>query len=167
MQATFNTSIGNIVCELYPDQAPITVENFSGLAEGSKEWTDPKTSQTMTTPLYSDTIFHRVIPDFMIQGGDPLGLGTGGPGYKFEDECHPDLSFDQPGRLAMANAGPGTNGSQFFITHISVPHLDGKHTIFGQVIEGQYVVDAMGNVKRGPNDRPTESVVLKSITIER
>ena len=109
MQATFNTSIGNIVCELYPDQAPITVGNFAGLAEGSKEWTDPKTSQTMTTPLYSDTIFHRVIPDFMIQGGDPLGLGTGGPGYEFEDECHPDLSFDQPGRLAMANAGLGTN----------------------------------------------------------
>lgn len=167
MQATLNTSMGNIVCELFPEQAPVTVENFAGLAEGTKEWTDPKTSETMTTPLYSDTIFHRVIPGFMIQGGDPLGMGYGGPGYQFEDECHADLSFDQPGRLAMANAGPGTNGSQFFITHGPTPHLDGRHTIFGQVIEGQDVVDAIGNVQRGPNDRPAESVVLKSITIER
>jgi peptidyl-prolyl cis-trans isomerase A (cyclophilin A) len=167
MKAILNTSMGNITCELYPDQAPITIENFTGLAEGTKEWTDPKTSQKTTTSLYSDTVFHRVIPNFMIQGGDPLGLGTGGPGYQFEDECDPALGFDQPGRLAMANAGPGTNGSQFFITHGPTPHLNGKHTIFGQVIEGQDVVDAIGNVQRGPNDRPAESVALKSITIER
>ena len=167
MRAVFETSMGRIVCELFTEESPKTVENFVGLAEGGKEWTDPRTSQTTTEPLYTDTIFHRVIPDFMIQGGDPLGQGIGGPGYKFEDEVDSHLKFDSEGLLAMANSGPNTNGSQFFITHIPTPWLDGKHTIFGKVVEGQDIVVEIGNVPQGANNRPQTPVTLHRITIER
>ncbi|MBM3261956.1 MAG: peptidylprolyl isomerase [candidate division Zixibacteria bacterium] len=166
MRATFHTSMGTIVCELFPDETPKTVDNFVRLAQGTKSWMDPKTSRAVMQPLYNDTIFHRVIPNFMIQGGDPLGLGHGGPGYSFEDEVDNTLKFDRPGRLAMANRGPNTNGSQFFITHISTPWLDGKHTIFGQVVEGQDIVDAIGNAPKGSNDRPNPPITLHSVTIE-
>jgi len=134
--ATFQTSMGDIVVKLMPQKAPLTVENFVGLAEGTKEWTDPKTGQKVKRPLYDGTVFHRVISQFMIQGGDPLGNGTGGPGYRFGDEIGPDNRFDRPGLLAMANAGPNTNGSQFFITEVPTPHLDRGHTIFGRGGEG-------------------------------
>jgi peptidyl-prolyl cis-trans isomerase A (cyclophilin A) len=166
LYAVFETSQGPITCLLYPKQAPKTVENFVTLAKGEKEWTDPRSGEQSRKPLYDGTIFHRVIPDFMIQGGDPLGLGIGGPGYKFEDEIAADLSFDRPGRLAMANSGPNTNGSQFFITVTPTDWLDGKHTIFGQVIEGQEVVDAITRVKRDQRDKPLEPVVLKTLTIK-
>jgi len=166
LYAVFETSQGKIVCLLYPRQAPKTVENFVGLAKGEKEWTDPRSSEQVKKPLYDGTIFHRVIPDFMIQGGDPLGLGIGGPGYKFADEIAADLSFDRPGRLAMANSGPGTNGSQFFITVAPTNWLDGKHTIFGQVIEGQEVVEAITRVKKDQRDKPLEPVVLKTVLIK-
>jgi len=165
--AVLETSKGTITCVLYPKQAPKTVANFAALAEGTKEWTDPKTGQKTKKPLYAGTIFHRVIPDFMIQGGDPLGVGMGGPGYEFEDECVKSLAFDKPGVLAMANAGPNTNGSQFFITVAATPWLNGRHTIFGRVTAGQGVVDAISKVKRGPNDAPVEPVVLKSVKIVR
>ena len=167
MRAIFDTSMGEIVCELYPDQAPKTVENFAGLAEGGKEWTDPRTNKTSTEPLYADSVFHRVIHEVMIQGGDPLGLGTGGPGYEFEDEVDSGLKFDSEGLLAMANRGPNTNGSQFFITHIPTPWLDGKHTIFGKVIQGQEVVVEIGNVPQGANNRPETPVTLNSVKIVR
>lgn len=167
MRAILNTSMGSITCELFPDEAPKTVDNFVGLAEGTKQWIDPRTSKAVTQPLYNDTIFHRVIPNFMIQGGDPLGLGTGGPGYRFEDEVGSGLKFNAPGMLAMANSGPNTNGSQFFITHVATPWLDGKHTIFGKVTDGQAIVTAIGNAPKGPNDRPSPPVTLHSITIER
>ncbi|SVA53932.1 uncharacterized protein METZ01_LOCUS106786 [marine metagenome] len=167
MRAYFETSMGRIVCELFAEESPMTVENFVGLAEGGKEWTDPRTGQTTTEPLYTDTVFHRVIPDFMIQGGDPLGQGVGGPGYEFEDEVDSSLKFDRKGLLAMANRGPHTNGSQFFITHIPTPWLDGKHTIFGQVVEGQDIVIDIGNVPQGPNNQPQTPVTLHRITIER
>jgi peptidyl-prolyl cis-trans isomerase A (cyclophilin A) len=134
--ATFKTSLGDIVVKLFPDKAPKTVENFVALAEGTKEWKDPRSGQTVKKPLYDGTIFHRVIPQFMIQGGDPLGNGTGGPGYKFADETRPDDQFNKPGILAMANSGPNTNGSQFFITEVPTPWLNGKHTIFGEVVKG-------------------------------
>jgi peptidyl-prolyl cis-trans isomerase A (cyclophilin A) len=143
------------------------VRNFAELAEGGREWTDPRTRKTGSTKLYDGTIFHRVIPDFMIQGGDPLGTGTGGPGYKFADEIHPDLVFDRPYLLAMANSGPGTNGSQFFITTAPTPWLTGKHTIFGEVTSGSEVVDAISKVQTGRNDRPADDVVLESVLIER
>ncbi len=165
MYAIFDTSLGKIVCELYPDKTPKTVDNFVGLAKGEKEWTDPKSKETVKKPLYDGTIFHRVIPDFMIQGGDPLGLGIGGPGYKFEDEIIDSLKFDKIGRLAMANSGPNTNGSQFFITVAETPWLNGRHTIFGQVIKGQDVANKIAAADRGQNDRPVKDVVLKSITI--
>jgi peptidyl-prolyl cis-trans isomerase A (cyclophilin A) len=126
--------------KLLPEKAPKTVENFVGLAEGKKEWKDPRTGQTVKKPLYDGTVFHRVIPGFMIQGGDPLGTGTGGPGYKFADEIGPDNKFDRPGLLAMANAGPNTNGSQFFITEVPTPHLNRGHTIFGEVVKGQELI---------------------------
>ena len=142
LTATLQTNQGRIVVRLFPDHAPKTVRNFVELAEGGRQWTDPRTGRATTSKLYDGTIFHRVIPDFMIQGGDPLGSGRGGPGYKFADEIHPDLRFDRPYLLAMANAGPGTNGSQFFITVAPTPWLNGKHTIFGEVIEGADVVDA-------------------------
>lgn len=165
--ATLTTSQGTITVRLFPDHAPKTVRNFVELAEGGREWKDPKTGQTSTAPLYNGTIFHRVIPQFMIQGGDPLGTGTGGPGYKFADEIHPDLTFDKPYLLAMANAGPGTNGSQFFITTVPTYWLNGKHTIFGEVTSGQDVVDAISNAPTKPGDRPVNDIVLQSVTIQR
>jgi peptidyl-prolyl cis-trans isomerase A (cyclophilin A) len=167
LTATLQTNQGRIVIRLFPDQAPKTVRNFVELAEGGREWTDPRTGQVTTGKLYDGTIFHRVIPDFMIQGGDPLGSGRGGPGYKFADEIHPDLRFDRPYLLAMANAGPGTNGSQFFITVGATPWLNGKHTIFGEVIEGADVVDAISRLKTGSQDRPVEDVTIESVTVDR
>ncbi|MFC1495790.1 peptidylprolyl isomerase [Candidatus Margulisiibacteriota bacterium] len=166
LYAVFETSLGNITIALYPNEAPKTVANFVGLARGEKEWTDPRDGKKTKKPLYDGTIFHRVIPDFMIQGGDPLGKGTGGPGYRFEDECVEELGFDRVGRLAMANAGPNTNGSQFFITVAPTTWLNGKHTIFGQVIEGQDVVDVISLVPRGSQDKPNEDVVLKKVIIK-
>jgi peptidyl-prolyl cis-trans isomerase A (cyclophilin A) len=165
--AIVETNMGTIKCELFPDKAPKTVENFVGLAEGIKEWTDPETGEKVKRRFYDGLIFHRVIPNFMIQGGDPLGTGTGGPGYKFEDEIVPDLKFDIPGRLAMANSGPNTNGSQFFITEVPTPHLDGKHTIFGQVVEGQEVVGKIARVPTSPNNKPNEPVIIERMIIER
>ena len=167
LTASLQTSEGTILLRLFPDHAPKTVRNFVDLAEGSREWTDPRTRQTGNTRLYDGTVFHRVIPDFMIQGGDPLGTGTGGPGYKFGDEFHPDLSFSRPFLLAMANSGPGTNGSQFFITTAPTPWLTGKHTIFGEVIDGAKVVEAISRVPTGRNDRPRTDVVLESVVISR
>jgi peptidyl-prolyl cis-trans isomerase A (cyclophilin A) len=167
LTATLRTNQGTVVIRLFPDHAPKTVRNFVELAEGGREWTDPGTGQATTQKLYDGTIFHRVIPDFMIQGGDPLGSGRGGPGYKFADEIHPDLRFDRPYLLAMANAGPGTNGSQFFITVGKTPHLNRRHTIFGEVVdsESQKVVDAIATTSTDRNDRPTEPVVIESVTI--
>ena len=167
LTATLSTNQGPVVIRLFPDHAPKTVRNFVELAEGSRQWTDPRTGRTTTDKLYDGTVFHRVIPDFMIQGGDPLGSGRGGPGYKFADEIHPDLAFDRPYLLAMANAGPGTNGSQFFITVVPTPWLNGKHTIFGEVIQGADVVDAISRVKSGSQDRPADDVVIESVTVER
>ncbi|WP_425548529.1 peptidylprolyl isomerase [Aeromicrobium panaciterrae] len=167
--ATFKTNHGDIVVELFPNHAPKTVENFVGLAEGTKEWIDPETGQVSTKPLYDNLIFHRIIPDFMLQGGDPLGSGMGGPGYQFEDEFHPDLQFDRPYLLAMANAGPGTNGSQFFITVIPTAWLNRKHTIFGEVADdaSRAVVDAIAVVERDRFDRPIEPVTLEKVEIAR
>jgi peptidyl-prolyl cis-trans isomerase A (cyclophilin A) len=169
LTATLHTSAGDIVLKLFPDQAPVTVQNFVGLAEGSKEWTDPRTKQKSTAPLYDGTIFHRVIDGFMIQGGDPLGKGFGGPGYQFKDEFHPDLKFDRPYLLAMANAGPGTNGSQFFITVGPTPHLNRKHTIFGEVAdaESRAVVDRIAKTPTAGQDRPRQDVTIDSVTIAR
>jgi peptidyl-prolyl cis-trans isomerase A (cyclophilin A) len=167
LTATLNTSEGPIVLRLFPDHAPKTVRNFVELAEGGREWTDPQTRRSTKDRLYDGTIFHRVIPDFMIQGGDPLGTGTGGPGYKFGDEFHPDLAFSRPYLLAMANAGPGTNGSQFFITTAPTPWLNGKHTIFGEVVEGSDVVDRISHARTQRGDRPVTDVVIQSVVITR
>jgi peptidyl-prolyl cis-trans isomerase A (cyclophilin A) len=167
LTATLRTTEGTVTIRLFPDQAPKTVRNFVELAEGSREWTDPRTGSVTKEKLYDGTIFHRVIAGFMIQGGDPLGTGTGGPGYKFADEIHPDLTFDRPYLLAMANAGPGTNGSQIFITVGPTPWLTGKHTIFGEVIGGADVVDRISRVETVPGDRPVTDVVLQSVTIQR
>jgi peptidyl-prolyl cis-trans isomerase A (cyclophilin A) len=167
LTAKLRTNQGTVHIRLFPDHAPKTVRNFVELADGSREWTDPKTRQPVQDRFYDGTIFHRVIPRFMIQGGDPLGTGTGGPGYQFADEFHPDLSFDRPYLLAMANAGPGTNGSQFFITVAPTPHLNNKHTIFGEVIDGSDVVDRISQVQTGRNDRPVQDVVIESIEIEQ
>jgi peptidyl-prolyl cis-trans isomerase A (cyclophilin A) len=167
LTATLRTNRGTVVVRLFPDHAPKTVRNFVELAQGGRDWIDPRTSKTGAAKLYDGTIFHRVIPQFMIQGGDPLGTGRGGPGYKFADEIHPDLRFDRPYLLAMANAGPGTNGSQFFITTVPTPHLNGRHTIFGEVISGSDVVDAISNVPTGRSDRPVDDVVLESVVIQR
>jgi peptidyl-prolyl cis-trans isomerase A (cyclophilin A) len=148
--ATFQTTLGDIVVKLLPEKAPKTVENFLGLAEGTREWTHPKSGEKRKQPLYDGTLFHRVIPDFMIQGGDPLGTGTGDPGYRFGDEIGPDNRFNRPGLLAMANSGPNTNGSQFFITEVPTPHLDRRHTIFGEVVRGGELVARIaraGNAK--------------------
>jgi peptidyl-prolyl cis-trans isomerase A (cyclophilin A) len=173
LTATLTTSQGTITIRLFPDHAPKTVRNFVELAEGGREWTDPRTGQVTKDKLYDGTIFHRVISQFMIQGGDPLGNGTGGPGYQFNDEIHPDLTFDRPYLLAMANAGKdrrtgeGTNGSQFFITVVPTYWLNGKHTIFGEVIGGKDVVDAIVATPTRPGDRPVTDVVLRSVTITR
>src|SRR6516225_5124492 len=167
LTATLRTNQGDIVLRLFPDHAPKTVRNFVELAEGTREWTDPRTGQPSKEKLYDGTVFHRVISGFMIQGGDPLGTGTGGPGYKFGDEIHPDLRFDKPYLLAMANAGPGTNGSQFFITVVPTPHLNGKHTIFGEVVDGREVVDRISQTQTDRNDRPVQDVVLESVSIDR
>jgi peptidyl-prolyl cis-trans isomerase A (cyclophilin A) len=166
--AVFDTSKGRIACELFPDKAPKTVANFIGLAKGTKDWKHPYTGQDMMgTPLYDNTTFHRVIPNFMIQGGDPIGNGTGDPGYRFEDEFSPDLRFDVPGRLAMANSGPNTNGSQFFITEVPTPHLNDRHTIFGQCDQASVdLVNKIARVASDPrNNRPLEPVTLKHIEI--
>jgi peptidyl-prolyl cis-trans isomerase A (cyclophilin A) len=162
----FDTSMGRIVCKLFQDEAPKTVANFIGLAEGTKEFTDANTGEKVKRPFYDGLIFHRIIPKFMIQGGDPTGTGRGGPGYKFVDEFHPSLRFDRSGRLAMANAGPNTNGSQFFITTVPTPWLDGRHTIFGQVVEGQEIVKKIENVERKGQDRPLKDVIIKKLTIK-
>ena len=167
LTATLTTTQGTVTVRLFPDHAPKTVRNFVELAEGGREWTDPRTGAQTKDKLYDGTIFHRVITNFMIQGGDPLGTGTGGPGYRFADEIHPDLRFDKPFLLAMANAGPGTNGSQFFITTVPTPWLNGKHTIFGEVIDGADVVDAISRVQTVPGDRPVTPVVLQSVTFQR
>jgi peptidyl-prolyl cis-trans isomerase A (cyclophilin A) len=167
LTATLTTTQGTVTVRLFPDHAPKTVRNFVELAEGGREWLDPKTGARTKEKLYDGTIFHRVITSFMIQGGDPLGNGTGGPGYKFADEIHPDLRFDKPYLLAMANSGPGTNGSQFFITTVPTPWLNGKHTIFGEVISGADVVENISRVQTRPGDRPVTDVVLQSVTIQR
>ena len=166
--ATLHTSVGDIKINLLPNHAPKTVANFVELAQGTREWTDPRTRAKTTAQLYDGTIFHRVIPNFMIQGGDPLGRGTGGPGYQFADEFHPELSFDRPYLLAMANSGPGTNGSQFFITIAATTWLNRKHTIFGEVAdaESRAVVDAIGGVKTAAGDRPVQDVTINSVTVE-
>jgi peptidyl-prolyl cis-trans isomerase A (cyclophilin A) len=167
MYAIFETSQGTVVVRLFEKEAPQTVGNFVGLAEGTKEFKDPKTGQKVKRPFYDGLVFHRVIPQFMIQGGCPLGTGTGDPGYRFGDEFHKDLKHDKPGKLSMANAGPGTNGSQFFITVAATPWLDNKHTIFGEVVEGMDVATKISELPRGSNDKPKQAVELKSVRIER
>ncbi|RKN46216.1 peptidylprolyl isomerase [Micromonospora endolithica] len=167
--ATLHTNAGPIRLELFPNHAPKTVRNFVELAEGTAQYTDPRTGQPGSGPYYDGTISHRVISGFMVQMGDPTGTGRGGPGYKFGDEFHPELRFDRPYLLAMANAGPGTNGSQFFITVSPTPHLNNRHTIFGQVADEQSVkvVDSIANTPTGPNDRPLQDVVIERVEIER
>ncbi|HCH62728.1 MAG TPA: peptidylprolyl isomerase [Deltaproteobacteria bacterium] len=167
LSVELQTSMGTIRCALHPGKAPITVANFVQLAEGSKTWTDPRTKEETQAPLYDGTIFHRVIPGFMVQGGDPLGNGRGGPGYRFEDETESGMRFDKPGLLAMANSGPDTNGSQFFITDRATPHhLDGKHTIFGEC-QNLDVVEAIASVATGAANRPEKDVVLRRVRILR
>ncbi len=164
--AVIYTSMGNIVCLLYQDSAPQTVANFIGLATGKKPWKDIKTGRLRHTPLYSGTTFHRVIPDFMIQGGDPQGDGTGEPGYKVPDEIDPKLNFSQAGVLAMANSGPNTNGCQFFITVAPAEHLNGNYSIFGRVVSGQDIADAISKVPRNADDKPDTPVLIKAIAIK-
>ncbi|MGI8665920.1 MAG: peptidylprolyl isomerase [Jatrophihabitans sp.] len=165
--ATLHTSAGDIKINLFGNHAPKTVANFVELATGAKEWTHPQTREKTTANLYDGTVFHRIIDNFMIQGGDPLGRGTGGPGYNFADEFHPELSFDRPYLFAMANAGPNTNGSQFFITTVKTPQLNFKHTIFGEVAaeESRKVVDGIGTAKTGAGDRPVTDITINSVTI--
>jgi peptidyl-prolyl cis-trans isomerase A (cyclophilin A) len=167
--ATLKTNRGDIVIHLFPDHAPKTVQNFVGLAEGTQEYTDPRSGQKTTGRFYDGLGFHRIIPNFMIQGGCPLGTGTGGPGYTFKDEFHPELQFDRPYLLAMANAGPGTNGSQFFVTTAATDWLNNRHTIFGEVedAESREVVDAIGSTATGPGDRPLEPVVIETVQVEQ
>jgi peptidyl-prolyl cis-trans isomerase A (cyclophilin A) len=165
--AILETSQGNMVCRLFEKEAPQTVANFIGLAEGTKEFTDPKTGKKTKRPFFDGLAFHRVIPSFMIQGGCPLGTGTGGPGYRFADEFHPSLRHDRPGKLSMANSGPGTNGSQFFVTVAATPWLDNRHSIFGEVIEGQEIATKISEVPRDSSDRPRTPVVLEHVRIER
>lgn len=173
-QATLTTNHGDIVIDLFANHAPKTVKNFTGLAEGSIEWRDPETGETQNRPFYDGLTFHRIISEFMIQGGCPLGTGTGSPGYRFGDEIHPELQFDRPYLLGMANAGPGpdgrgTNGSQFFITTIPTPWLSGKHTIFGEVTDeaSRGVVDAIEGVRTAAGDKPVEPVVIEKVTISQ
>jgi peptidyl-prolyl cis-trans isomerase A (cyclophilin A) len=164
--ATLQTSRGDIAVTLHADRTPRTVANFVGLATGEREWTDPNTGETVSgEPLYDDVLFHRVIDDFMIQTGDPLGTGRGGPGYTFDDEFHEDLSHDSAGVLSMANSGPDTNGSQFFITLAPQPHLDGRHSVFGKVTDGMDVVQEIGDVETDENNRPVDPVYLESVSV--
>jgi peptidyl-prolyl cis-trans isomerase A (cyclophilin A) len=164
--ARFITNQGRFEVRLMPEHAPRAVGNFVGLAQGTKGWVDPRDGVSRTEPLYPGTVFHRVIDGFMIQGGDPTGTGTGGPGYRFEDECPPDgPTFNQAGRLAMANSGPGTNGCQFFVTVAETPWLDGRHTIFGQGVDGHEVVEAISKVPTGSGDRPVDDVVVEAIEV--
>ncbi len=166
LYALFVTSKGPVVVELFYRETPLTVDNFIGLASGTKMWLDPETlAPVRDKSIYEHTLFHRVIPNFMIQGGDPTGTGRGGPGYKFKDEIVPDTTFDRPGRLAMANSGPHSNGSQFFISLVPTPWLNGKHTIFGQVIQGQAVVNQIANVDRDEDDRPIKDVLLERVEV--
>lgn len=169
LYATFETSMGDMKAELYWQQAPNTVQNFVELATGKKEWTHPEKHEKSTKPLYDNTVFHRVIRGFMIQGGDPLGTGYGGPGYKFKDEFHPELRHNAIGILSMANSGPNSNGSQFFITEGPTPHLDNRHTVFGKLVDEESikVLKKIANVKTGPNDRPVEAVTIKHIKISK
>jgi peptidyl-prolyl cis-trans isomerase A (cyclophilin A) len=165
--AQFETTEGSFTVRLFEKEAPQTVANFVGLAEGTKEWRDPSSGQKKTGPYYDGIIFHRVISGFMIQGGDRLGTGTGGPGYNFGDEFHPSLRHSRAGILSMANAGPNTNGSQFFITLGPTPHLDNRHSVFGEVVEGMDVVKKIGSVPTGSQDRPVKPVVMNRVTIKR
>jgi peptidyl-prolyl cis-trans isomerase A (cyclophilin A) len=165
--ARFDTSEGTFTLRLFAEEAPNTVANFVGLAEGTKQWTDPRTGKQVTAPYYDGQIFHRVIDGFMIQGGDPLGQGTGGPGYAFGDEFHPRLKHDQAGVLSMANSGPNTNGGQFFITLGPTPHLDNRHSVFGVVTEGLVIVRRIGSTKTDGRDRPAKDIVVSTVTIER
>mgnify|MGYP003352524488 CR=1 FL=1 len=165
--AHFDTTLGKFTAELYEDKTPVTVGNFAGLAEGSKEWTHPKTKQKSTAPYYDGIIFHRVIEGFVIQGGDPLGLGYGGPGYNFQDEFHPSLRHDRPGILSMANAGPDTNSSEFFITLRDTDRLNYLHSVFGRVVEGLDVVEKIGHTQVDSQDRPVTPIVMNKVTIER
>ena len=166
--AHFTTTEGNFSIQLFEQEAPNTVANFVGLAEGTKEWTDPRTGKKGAGGYYAGTIFHRVIDGFMIQGGDPLGQGTGGPGYKFGDEFHPKLKHSKPGILSMANAGPNTNGGQFFVTLVPTPWLDNKHSVFGEVVGGMDIVQKIGGTATSkPGDRPLKQITIQSVTIER
>lgn len=168
MHAVFETNKGNFKVKLFNDRVPKTVENFVGLAEGTKEFVDPKTGSKVKRPFYDGLIFHRVIKDFMIQGGCPTGTGTGGPGYRFEDEIIPGQNkHEKPGMLSMANAGPNTNGSQFFITTVPTPWLDKGHTVFGEVVEGYDVVDQIGKVRTAPGDKPLEPIVINKVSIQK
>ena len=165
--AQFITSEGKFTVHLFDEEAPKTVENFVGLAEGTKNWTDPRTNQRVRKPYYDGIIFHRVINGFMIQGGDPLGQGIGGPGFTFADEFHPKLRHDRPGILSMANRGPNTNGGQFFITLAPTPHLDDRHTVFGEIVDGMEIVSKIGKTRTGDRDRPVKDIVIQHVTIER
>jgi len=167
LYAILETSMGDMTCRLEEEKTPETVKNFVGLATGEKEYTDPRTNKKSNEPFYDGTVFHRIIKNFMIQGGDRLGQGTGGPGYRFKDEFHPTLKHTGPGILSMANAGPNTNGSQFFITLVPTPWLDNKHSVFGTLVKGQDVLDAIGKTPTGPGDRPRTEVVLTKVRIVR
>jgi len=167
LTATLHTSEGDIEIRLFEERAPETVENFVGLATGDREWEHPETGETTDDPLYEDVEFHRVIEDFMIQTGDPTGTGRGGPGYTFDDEFHPELRHDGPGVVSMANRGPDTNGSQFFIVLDAQPHLDDEHAVFGEVIDGMDVVEAIGSADTDGQDRPTSPIYLESVAVHR
>jgi peptidyl-prolyl cis-trans isomerase A (cyclophilin A) len=168
LYAHFTTTVGDFTARLFDEQAPKTVANFTGLAEGTREWTDPRSGRKVKTPFYNGTIFHRVIDAFMIQGGDPLGQGTGGPGYTFADEFHPKLRHDKPGILSMANSGPNTNGGQFFITLAETPWLDDRHSVFGEIVEGMDVVKKIGRTPTSkPGDRPLKPITIETVRIER
>ena len=166
LTATLHTTAGDIEIDLFDERVPETVENFVGLATGEQEWEDPQTGERRTDPLYNDIEFHRIIGGFMIQTGDPTGTGRGGPGYTFDDEFHPELRHDSAGTVSMANRGPDTNGSQFFITLDAQPHLDDKHAVFGEVVDGMDVVEAIGSATTDGDDKPTDAIVLESVTVE-
>ena len=165
--AKFVTTEGSFTIRLFEQEAPRTVENFVGLADGSKEWSDPRTNQKVRKPYYDGTIFHRVIDGFMIQGGDPLGQGIGGPGYNFADEFHPKVRHNKAGIMSMANRGPNTNGGQFFITLAPTPHLDDRHTVFGEVVDGMDVISKIGRTQTGDRDRPAKDIVIQHVIIEK